>query len=458
MFKLFDSLYKRAPVPVQNLMVSVYGWHLHHTRYGGKCRQYADRLLESQWFSPEEMKALSLSLLKDYLCFAGARVPYYESLFRKIGFRPDALRDFEELQKIPLLDKETVRKDPQQFVARNAGRLTFVSTSGTSGKPMVIYCNKDTLRRNYAFFHRQAAWNGIHIGVRRATFGARLLIPARQKKPPFWRYNINENNLYFSMYQMRAKHLPAYYERLRAFRPVEIRTYPSSLEVFARFLEKNGLDGIRPAVIVTSAETLFDRQRALFEKVFRCPVRDQYGSAEFALFISQCEAGSYHVHPEYGHVEILRNGEPAPPGEAGDIVCTGWVNRIMPFIRYRQGDSVRWSEKTSCRCGRHFPMVEEILGRQDDIIVTPEGDRIGRFSPGFEAFEGIRNMQVVQTDYDRIVVRIVRPEKFEGEEKERFLQEFSKRLGKSIRVELEYVEDIPREPNGKFRAVISRVT
>jgi len=355
MAEIYDKIYRKAPVFFQNVMVSAYGFHLYHLRYGGRCRQYAGRLMETQWHDAEALKALALRSMRDLLIFAGSKVPYYRALFKKIHFQPDRFRDFEDLKKIPLLDKETVRRDPLRFVAEGMGRLSTLSTSGTTGKPMLIYCNRDALRRNYAFFHRVAAWNKIHLGVRRATFGARLLIPRSQIRPPFWRYNIRENNLYFSMYQMNDEHLPAYYERLRAFGPVEIRTYPSCLYVFAKFLEDNGLTGIRPRVIVTSAETLFDHQRALFEKVFDCPVRDQYGSAELALFISQCEEGTYHVHPEYGHVEILRNGEPAPPGVPGEIVCTAWINRVMPLIRYRQGDTVRLSEKTRAGAGVSFP-------------------------------------------------------------------------------------------------------
>jgi len=66
-------------------------------------------------------------------------------------------------------------------------------------------------------------------------------------------------------------------------------------------------------------------------------------------------------------------------------------------------------------------------------------------------------MQIIQTANDRLVVRLVREKAFEEEEKAKFLKEFTKRLGDGFHIELEYARDIPREPNGKFRAIVSLV-
>ena len=88
----------------------------------------------------------------------------------------------------------------------------------------------------------------------------------------------------------------------------------------------------RPRLIVTTAETLLAFQRETIERAFSCPVTDQYGCTEMALFISQCEHGSYHVHPEYGIVEVLdERDRPVAPGEEGEVVCTGFVNRAMSY-------------------------------------------------------------------------------------------------------------------------------
>jgi phenylacetate-CoA ligase len=452
-----EKVYELSPVFVQHALISAYGYYLNRSRYGGRCDEYAGRLLESQWFEPERLRALTAASLRGALQHAGERVPYYRALFQKIGFDPGRVTGPEDLAKIPVLEKETVRRHPGQFLAEGARGVKALSTSGTTGTPLTIFCNNDALQRNYAFFRRVAEWNGVRPGARRAIFGGRPIVPAGQKNPPFWRHHLSENSLYFSSFHLSPGHMPAYYERLRAFAPREIRTYPSSLLQVALYMNEKGLADIRPEVIVTSSETLFDDQRRLFQEVFGCPVKDQYGSTEFSVFISQCEEGTYHVHPEFGYVEIMKDGRPAGPGETGEIVCTGYVNPVMPLIRYRQGDLLKWSQKADCGCGRHFPAIETIEGRVDDIIVTPEGCRVGAIDATFKDLEGIKASQLVQVAPDRIVVRIVRSDDFREDRTGLIRKEFKKRLGGSVQIEFDFVEDIPREPSGKFRSVISMI-
>jgi len=457
MNSFIETLYHQAPVFLQNVFVSSYGYYLNRSRYGGRCREYAGRLARSEQYDAGRIREENRRALRDILCHAGSRVPYYRELFRKTGFDPEKVSGPEDLRRLPILDKETIRRDPEKFLAEGARGVKKLYTSGTSGTPLTIYCNNDSLQRNYAFFLRVASWNNVGMGVRRAIFGGRLIVPGSRRKPPFWRHHWSERSLYFSSFHLSQGNLPVYYDRLRAFSPGEIRTYPSSLYPIARYMKENNLSGIRPRAIVTSSETLFDFQRRLFTRVFGCPVRDQYGSTEFTVFISQCEKGTYHIHPEYSLVEILRHGEPAAPGETGEVICTGFLNKMMPLIRYRQGDLMKRSAKPLCECGRHFPIIEEIEGRADDMIMTPDGTQVGAIDTAFKDLEGVKESQLVQVALDRIVVRIVRTDLFEDEKTGMIRKEFQKRLGKEVRIDFDFVENIPREPNGKFRAVVSLI-
>ena len=105
-------------------------------------------------------------------------------------------------------------------------------------------------------------------------------------------------------------------------------------------MKENSIIGIFPKAIITSAETLFDYQRETIEEVFGCPIFDQYGCAEQVVFVSQCEKGNYHIHPEFGFVEFLRDdGNRAQVGEPARLICTGFTNHAMPLIRYDIGDT-----------------------------------------------------------------------------------------------------------------------
>jgi phenylacetate-CoA ligase len=249
--------------------------------------------------------------------------------------------------------------------------------------------------------------------------------------------------------------MPYYYEKLVQLRLKEIIGYPSSLFAVAKYIVKNNLKSLRPRIVITTAETLLERQREVIELAFGCPVADQYGCTEMSLFVSQCEFGSYHIHPEHGFVEVIdSNGEPAQVGDSGEVVCTGFVNKAMPLIRYRLMDSASMSAD-SCECGRPFPVLKRIGGRLDDILMAPDGRPLGRLDPVFKGLKGIYETQIVQTDKYSMEIRMVTDPWFGENEMKEFIYELRKRIGYDMRVNVKKVYDIPKDSNGKFRTVVS---
>ena len=69
----------------------------------------------------------------------------------------------------------------------------------------------------------------------------------------------------------------------------------------------------------------------------------------------------------------------------------------------------------------------------------------------------VAEAQILQETAEALEVLVVRRPSYDEASEGKLLQEFRSRLGEAIRIELRYVEAIPREPNGKFRAVKSRV-
>jgi phenylacetate-CoA ligase len=264
-----------------------------------------------------------------------------------------------------------------------------------------------------------------------------------------------QRNHLFSSYHLSKVNLRAYYDALQRLRPPEIIGYPSSLFALATYVLEQGLEPLRPHVVFTTAETLLAHQRPALERAFGATVADQYGCTEMSLFVSQCEMGTYHLHPEHGILEVLLpDGKPAPEGTPGEAVCTGLVNMAMPLLRYQLGDRVVLS-KRPCACGRSFPVIEEILGRMDDVLITPSGRPLGRLDPIFKPLSGIREAQILQVSRDRLLVRLATEPAFTTRDRESLLHELRKRIGDEMAIDLEFVPRIPKEHNGKFRAVVS---
>lgn len=452
--------YDASPVFFQNLMISAYGWRLKRQRYTDAFSTCVKRLNESERYSADALTALQANRLARMIEHAASHVPYYNELLRKKGAAPGDVR-LETLSSIfPVVSKEMLRASPHAFrsSAFSCRSLSVINTSGTTGTPLAIIATKNAIQENYAFFTRFLRWAGVEPGQASATFAGRLILPKGQSRPPFWRKNRAMNNTLFSSYHISSDNLPYYVEELERVNPVFIDSYPSAIHTVARYiLERKLRPAIRPVAIVTSSETLSVQQRQTIEAAFNCRVFDQYGSAEMAVFIGQCEKGSYHVNPEYGVVEVLdQSGRAVMPGEIGELICTGFLNLAMPLVRYRIGDSVVMASE-QCKCGRNFPAVESILGRTDDVLVTPDGRQIGRLDPIFKGLGAIKEAQIIQDRIDHVTIKIVKGNDYTESVGAELVRQLKLRIGDAMGVTVEYADSIPRTSAGKFRAVLSAI-
>lgn len=309
-----------------------------------------------------------------------------------------------------------------------------------------------------AFRWRQRFWAGIKFKDWGAYFAGHPIVPITQKKPPFWRIDCSEKRVLFSSYHMGWNTLNYYVNELIKLKPAFIQGYPSSLYLLAVYLMKNNVNEIHPKAIIVSSETLFDHQREVIEKAFNSKVFNYYGNAESVAAIGECRYGSLHIWMDYGIVEIInKNGDDAKPGEGGVIIATGLNNKAMPFIRYKTDDIAILSEKRNCPCGCKFPIVDSIIGRVDDCILTPDSRYIGRLDHIFKDVKGVVEAQLIQTRLGSVTLKIIRDDNFTTRDLQKICKKFHNRVGESTSLKIEYVDEIPRLPNGKFKFVISQL-
>jgi phenylacetate-CoA ligase len=445
--------YERAPVWIQNLLLSVYGMHLQRIRYGRTGQETLAQLRDSQWMSAADLQSYQLSRLSEVVARAAADVPHY----RRLHLRPIDFESFDQLRELPLLTKTEVQRAGREMISdRYRGqRLEEVHTGGTTGKPLAIYCDTITLQKNYAFFTRFKEGLGIRDGEGVATFAGRLIVPSASG-PPYWRYNRAANTLLFSSYHIGPATLPSYVKALADFGPALIDSYPSSIEPIARHLLEQRITNIRPIAVITSSETLFPAVRAVLERAFGCRVFDHYGSAEMVALIAQCESGTYHVAPEFGFIEVFDDGRPVGPGQRGEVVATGFINPVMPFIRYATGDFAVLGNG-ACPCGRAGQTIESLEGRMDDVIVTPEGHLVGRLDPIFKAVSSLHETRIVQDTTDHVRVEIVVSDAFSAAMESELESQLRSRLGPLMRIDIVRVANIERTARGKLRTTVNLV-
>jgi len=353
--------------------------------------------------------------------------------------------------------KATYREAPESFIAEDVTpeRLIKSKTSGTTGSALPLWYTREALAEEYAVVWRLRRRNGVRLRNPHFTFGGQLVCPFAQSEPPFWRTNAWSRQTLFSLYHMSAGNLPAYVDAVHSLPAAYIEGYPSSLHRVARAMldSKRTLPAGRLAAIFPSSESLLAFQRSDIELAFSAPIYDRYGTSEFAVSMTGCSAGRLHVDMEFGLVEVEVQEE-KPDYVRGALLVTGFANDATPFIRYRIGD-VGTRSNHRCPCGRPGEVFLDVDGRIEDYVVTPDGRYVGRMDHVFKEQLKVAEAQILQQTSSAIEVLIVPRRDYDEAAEADVMMELRSRLGDEIRIEISRVEEIPREANGKFRAVRS---
>lgn len=457
------DIYKRLPIPLQNLAISLKGFVFEKKRSNPeRIRFYTNQLLESEKWSKEQFEAYQQEQLLKLLQHCFKNIPYYKNRASEFGIDPQNIK-VEDFYKIPILTKEEVRTHQDELVDPSVPKDSLVktSTSGSTGKALTIYQTSDSVSHRFAFVSRLRTWAGLSSSIypKRAQFTGRDIVPSNQNPNVhnYWRANKPNNALLFSTVHLREETVPHYLKALREFDPELIDGYPSALQILARIGSKLGLQGPRPKAIIVSAETLTPEARQEMMDFYKCKVYDQYAGSEPSCLWMDCEHGNMHISPEYGISEVLReDGTPAGPGESGDIVLTSFINPVMPFLRYQIGDMAIVGPDEPCPCGRNMPRIASIEGRKDDILYIPEKGYVGRLDPVFKGLYGIVEAQIIQESLQKLTILLVPGQDYEPSIETKLIQQLREKVGEQVQIEYKIVEQVPRGPNGKFRSVITR--
>lgn len=460
MASLSLSLYHRLPASARSLAASLHGVRLRAWRYGPETERLVKEALEREDWSPERWRSWQEERLAYLLHRAANDVPYYRAMWEKRRRQGDR-SDWSHLENWPILEKEALRQNPRQFVADDCNVLHMFHehTSGTTGKSLDLWWSREMVRTWYALFEaRWRRWYGVSRHDRWAILGGQLVTAVQQQHPPFWVWNASLNQLYMSAYHLAPHLVPHYLDALIQYKVRYLWGYPSALHALAQEAVRLGRRDVRMEVAIANAEPVFDYQRESVEAAFGCKLRETYGMSEAVAAASECEAGRLHLWPGAGVLEVVEDDRAVPYGVAGDLVSTGLLNTDMPLVRYRIGDRGTLAPPDeACTCGRTLPIMRGVEGRIDDVLYTADGRRVGRLDPVFKARLPVREAQIIQETLHRIRVRYVPAPDYKESAGRSIVERIQERMG-DVDVVLESVDSIPRSANGKFRAVVCRLS
>lgn len=456
---LRETIYDNSPIFVQNALVSIEGLKRKKMRieneYFEKWKNISKHL---ELASEEEVLEFQADHLMAFFESAYDNSAFWRDQFKRVGYvRGQKVTD-ELLIALPITNKQTM-KDKRVDLLNHSKKTKdcIVShTSGTTGSGFIFSVSKEALAATFSLVWN-LAWHNSSLGDRYGTFNGNKVVPVNWKNPPFWRFNRSMNQTLFSIFHMNDHNMEHYAHELKNGNYKFLSGYPSAISIIAAFMYERNMQAPSLEAVYTSSETLTPFQRTAIENAFRTQVFDFYGNGELSVFAYQCSERKYHVVPYFSKVLYRKIGFDESGDELFEPISTSFLNDSTFFINYATGDAVTLEDQNRCTCGRKGRVLKKIIGRTDDLLITPDGRQIGRLDHLFKDAEDVRESQIIQKDIDKVIIKVVLSDVRNFSSRSRIYEEFVSRVGKNIEVQFQIVDRIPRSSNGKFRSVVSMV-
>lgn len=398
-------------------------------------------LNQSQWWDYKTLRDFQHKRLKKILTYAYKNIPAYRRKFEQAQVTPKDIHCTEDLHKLPITTREEMQNNPD--FANQDLITTTLYTGGSTGSTLKYFESLECEKIRWNTHLRGWRWNGYEYAKKKLAVITSAQGVVRGK---------NTLNLFGDMNELNIK------ENLTqtlAFRPPHIRGYVCSLYIMAKYCLDQGIKIDFVESINTISENLYDFQREVIEKAFGGKVFEEYVCNDGGACAWECDAhDGLHYAMERAIIEEID----------GEMIVTDLWNKAMPFIRYRNGDSVTFLEK-KCSCGRELPLIK-VKGRTNDILIS----RKGPVSPAFIVHHGsglvgldkkmkhfrsgIRMIQYVQKPGYKLQINLVKNDWCSEGEIVDFTQNIQEIFG-DMEIEILIVDTIPGTAKGKRQFLIN---
>ncbi|MET3106081.1 phenylacetate-CoA ligase [Oxalobacteraceae bacterium GrIS 2.11] len=305
-----------------------------------------------QFESPEQLNARTQKQLEQYFNELREAVPMFRQVTR-----------FEDL---PIIDKPFVNQHLNELMNPNfKGAVIRKKTGGSTGVPLIYYTGVQS--QSYLWAGIYLSWEvaGFKFGDKVAFLAGPSLFATGYKQSIYFRLL---NVTLLSAFNMTAETMSEYGRQLQNSAIRLLYGYPSAVHLLARhFLDAGKTLSTNLRGIVCTAETMTPVMRKDIEAAFGVPCYSQYGCHDAGVSAFECEhRNGFHLISTRSYTEVLPDGQ---------FISTDLSNRTMFMPRYNTGDIVRQSGR-QCPCGRGFPLLDEVLGRQNDMVVDTRGTTV----------------------------------------------------------------------------------
>lgn len=425
---------------------------------------YNRYLSEHEYDTTEQMERLQRQKLSEVLNHAVSNITYYKQIRDKLQLSFDADSIYEKLERIPLLSKNIIRENFDNIHAELNGRWAYNTSGGSTGEPVRFvqdesYWNQNCTQYIDTLGHYEMGDKLVRI------WGNEKEIIENYINPKLKIYNFFfVRTRFLNSFSMGEEEMINYVNKINSFRPKVIIAYAQSIYEIARFVERKKLKIHNPDSVISCAGTLYPEFREKIGSVLGCHVFNRYGSREVGGIAMECDCHTgLHLMMLNNYVEILdEDGNRVPDGKEGEIVVTTLTNKLMPLIRYRIGDmGIMSTEK--CACGRGWKMLKTVTGRTVNVFRTKSGKLIDGeyFTHLFYYIDFVLKFQVIQENYEEILVRIKLASKEDFDNNKNVFDDMTQKIklvmGSECKVRYDICDDIKPSSSGKFLYTISNI-
>jgi phenylacetate-CoA ligase len=367
---------------------------------------YLHVALKNPYLPVSEIRSRQLARVHQLVELAYKNIPVYRAKYDAAKFSPADLREWDDIQKIPVITKpELIAAFPDGCVNQryNPDDLYPTRSSGSSGQTLLIRVDHDAILTDTIQGVRQFV---MQSG---GKYGPDDLL-THVYTVPWWFDSIGgEYQMAFISNLMPPARVA---QHLRELGSDILSLYPSNLDALMPHVDEFSSSLY---LAVTHSEHSSPAARREWSRRLGVPVLDEYSSEEATRIAIELPNGHYHVCEDTVHLDVLNPDtlEPQTQGQPGIAVVTNLLNEAMPFVRYVQGDyltvpanpepsDVNWSQ------------IESIGGRVNDAFINGEGRAIAAGSIldatyrwMFDCNLHLAQFEMVQRDHALVEARYV---------------------------------------------------
>lgn len=424
---------------------------LFNCRQSRTYRQWLRFLDESEYWPLEKIQQWQLQQVKRIVEYAYNNTEGYKQLYREANANPADIRTLEDIERLPFVTKELLRDNIELFSVKSKSRI-YSTTGGSTGIPFGFYSAIKNICIENAFMHKGWSCIGWKPGLVTAVLRGGFVGTANK---PF-KYDVYHRELSLSSYHLTEKTIDIYLSAIEKYRPKVLAVYPSSMNMLCDILKDKEIKSPSCDFMLLGSENVYEGHIEKFRETFPdTKIFAWYGQSERVVLAPWCEhSENYHVWPFYGYTEILgETNERIKTGAEGEIVGTSFHNHITPFIRYRTMDTAVKGENFCPSCKRSFVILNKILGRRHEVIVTSTGRYISMTAINMHdsIFDNLKQFQFFQQEKGRVVFKYIPKTSFSCGDITVIESGLMKKFGGDVELTLKEVMEIPRTKAGKYK-------